>query len=382
MPLGAEGQRAPADFLAIGLERVLRCDGLAKRRQPACLSLQPQHAGQTRAAFPELGGVIIADPDIDHRREHAAVELGCEVVAQNPRAGLHHGTDSGGAFAVHPGQAAQHGQENVVRRLFRHLAGQAVIELHRRAIRDVGLLHAALEHTVVRAGGDLQVEAEFAQKRGEKRQHALERELVGDGDGFGPRRGPERGDQRGHQRLPLAERIGRQVGQLFLARALVVERAGAAPVEPLAAAGDHRVDGIDAAPVAGAAAAGFRVADERFLGLNPGVEKPLRVEDRVGLPLRFLAGEQGDAERADRAGIRRNDDFGPRLPRDRRRERIRGERHALAENHRTDGTVAFHAMQVILDDRIVKPGDDLALVAAGGHRLTDDFGHEHGAMLA
>ena len=33
-------------------------------------------------------------------------------------------------------------------------------------------------------------------------------------------------------------------------------------------------------------------------------------------------------------------------------------------------------MQIILDDRIVKPGDDLPLVAPRGHGFADDFSHE------
>ena len=238
------------------------------------------------------------------------------------------------------------------------------------------------EHRVVRTGVKPQVQSQPVQEGREERQHSLQGELVRQRHRAGARTRGQSRHQCLHQRLPLAERIGREVGQLALARALVVERAGAAPVEPLTMPADDSLDGIDAALVARAAAADGGPADEGLAGLDAGLEKTPDIHRRLSAPVGFLARQQRDAQRAHRAGIGRNDDFAAGLTRHRRRKRVRGERHALAENHRADRAVAFHAVQVILDDRIVETGNDLRLLHARGHRFVDDLGHEHGAMLA
>ena len=76
----------------------------------------------------------------------------------------------------------------------------------------------------------------------------------------------------------------------------------------------------------------------------------------------FARRKQGDTERADRSGIWRHNDFASGLPGHGRRERVGGKRHALAKNHLADRAVAFHTVQVVLDDGIVEAGNNGGLL--------------------
>ena len=47
-----------------------------------------------------------------------------------------------------------------------------------------------------------------------------------------------------------------------------------------------------------------------------------------------------------------------------------------------DGAIAFYAVEIVLDDGVVKAGDDGVLMDPGSDGLVDDLGHENGTMLA
>ena len=110
------------------------------------------------------------------------------------------------------------------------------------------------------------------------------------------------------------------VGQLRAPGALVVQRAAAAPGEAAALAGDLRADAVDPAVVAGAAAALRRAADEGVLLRDLRVEEAREV-DGLARPSssRSFERQQRDAERADRARVRRHDDLDCRSGAPRRR---------------------------------------------------------------
>ncbi len=88
---------------------------------------------------------------------------------------------------------AQHGQEDQVGLAVGHRRHQPVVELHRRAERDVGPLDAALEHLLIGAEVDLDLEAELVEEGAEERDQALQHELVGDRDPARARRRRSRG---------------------------------------------------------------------------------------------------------------------------------------------------------------------------------------------
>ncbi len=138
---------------------------------------------------------------------------------------------------------------------------------------------------------------------------------------------------------------------------------------------------FDAAAVAGGSAARRGLADERVLRADARGQEPGQIQGEQSGQRKLPVGQQRDAKGAHRAGIRGDDHVAAGLPGDRRGKGVRRERHALAKDDLAHGAVALHAMQVILDDRVVEAGDDCALVDAGGHRVVDDFGHEHRAVL-
>ena len=126
------------------------------------------------------------------------------------------------------------------------------------------------------------------------------------------------------------------------------------------------------------------VADEGVLLLDPGVEEARagRATARAASSGSSLSGQQRDAERADGARVGRDDHLGAGLARHGRGQRVGGEGHALAEDDLADRAAALHAVQVVLDDRVVDAGDDRGCSTPRGHRLVDDLGHEDRAVLA
>ena len=56
--------------------------------------------------------------------------------------------------------------------------------------------------------------------------------------------------------------------------------------------------------------------------------------------------------------------------------------HALTKDDLADGAIAFYAVEIVLDDGVVKAGDNGVLMDPGSDGLVDDLGHENGTMLA
>ena len=161
--------------------------------------------------------------------------------------------------------------------------------------------------------------------------------------------------------LPRARGTGRARGRAASAWRVPLSYSEQPPpqVKRLPLAADDGAKPVDAAVVAGAAAAVRRVADEgapsarRCASRNRAGSSGARSRQAS-----VRAGEQRDAERADRARVGRDDDLAAGLARHRGGQRVGGEGHALAEDHLADRAAALHAVQVVLDDRVVEAGDD------------------------
>ena len=172
---------------------------------------------------------------------------------------------------------------------FRHAADQSVKLLHGRAERHIAFLNAALEGGAIAAAGHAKVQSQFVQEGGEEREQALEHEFVAQRDGaarrggLGRPTGREIGDEPLDEFLPLAEWVGSQIGQFLFARSLVVQRAAAAPGEDLAMSPHERLQTLDPAAVAHAAA-GRGLADEGVLRPNPGGQETLQIQCCPSVP--------------------------------------------------------------------------------------------------
>ncbi len=105
-----------------------------------------------------------------------------QIPVQDVRAGLHDGADDAVLLVADAGQAAEHRQEEVVGVGRAHLRRDAMVQLHGRAERDVGLLDAALQGRAIAASVHHELEAELVQEGGEEGEQALEDELVGERD--------------------------------------------------------------------------------------------------------------------------------------------------------------------------------------------------------
>ena len=238
---------------------------------------------------------------------------------------------------------------------------QPVVLLHGRAEGDVGLLDAALERRPVAARRHRHVEPEPVDEGGEEGEQPLELELVGQRHHPPPAAGRQPRHHRLHQRAPLAERVRRQVGELCGAGPLVPERAAAAPGEAPGLAPHVGGEPVDAAVVAGAAAALRRGADELVLARRPGPSRKRRRSAGARLATGSSAGgQQRDADRPLQPGARRHDHLGAGLARHRGGQRVGGEGHPLAEDHLPDRAAPLDAVEVVGDHRVVEPGQDRA----------------------
>ncbi len=234
---------------------------------------------------------------------------------------------------------AQHRREDERRRSRRPSRHEAVIELHRRAERDVRPLDPALQRLLARRSSRTTTSKPSSwmnvAKNG-KRPLSWNSSVIATVGR--PRRSATRATMRLDERLALAERIGREVRQLLLARALVPERAAAAPGEALLLAADHACAMRSMRQRLPALAAALRRSCRRRC---PCAARSCASRKRAGSSARalregdVLAREQRDAERADRARVRRHDDLGCRSGAPPRR-RARPRRTACPGRRRPD----------------------------------------------
>ena len=187
--------------------------------------------------------------------------------------------------------------------------------------------------------------------------------------------------QVGNEPLAFFERLRCAVRQFAPPRCPLMQCACAAPGEHPGCAGDAGAEPVDPAVVAGSAAADDRVADEGAALLYLRFEEQPEVQRRDFAPREVRAGKQRNAQRTDGTGVGRDDDLAAGLPRHRRGQRVRRERHALAEDHLSHRPAAFDAVEVVLDDRVVEAGNDGVLGQTCPHGLVDDLCHEHRALL-
>ncbi len=291
--------------------------------------------------------------------------------------------------------------------------GQAVGDLDRRAGARRRAAPVAQGQRLDRRAQHLDLGPERRQEGGEERQRVEKVVRLRQADAAaGQRAGRRIGNALGHegrqQLVALTVRAGGVLGQLGAHLGTVVVLGAVAAAHHAAAFAGHlddrRLEPAEVGAVAVAAAAALALDHARRRedvevdrGQIGGARGALSARgDRgrcgergagpvggcAGRSAACLRGEQGDAQGAHGARVGRHHDLATSDRGQRARQRgVRG-RLALKEDALLEAAVAHHAADVVLDHRVLQPGEDVGPREAVGQRLGGDVGDEHGTGLA